>query len=231
MKFKFLKVAISGLLLSTVSLANVVHAGLITDGFTFSIASGLDQLSGNHFHSSTGGDYGNASGKAEIGNFNSEEVRGLSEYDLNGQLAALSAFVTFDAFSYGLFDGTNDFPFNGTIDVISYQGNNQENISDYQAAASTIIGSFSTVGINAGDIFSFDILTAFNMAIANNWSSLGIRLQTEDTGVNTGGAWVFDDFRLTTTDDTVTSVPEPSTLAIFALGMIGLASRRFKKQS
>ncbi len=28
-----------------------------------------------------------------------------------------------------------------------------------------------------------------------------------------------------------TKVPEPSTLAIFALGMIGLASRRFKKQS
>ena len=28
-----------------------------------------------------------------------------------------------------------------------------------------------------------------------------------------------------------TQVPEPSTLAIFALGMIGLASRRFKKQS
>jgi len=29
----------------------------------------------------------------------------------------------------------------------------------------------------------------------------------------------------------VSTVPEPSTLAIFALGMIGLASRRFKKQS
>ncbi len=29
----------------------------------------------------------------------------------------------------------------------------------------------------------------------------------------------------------VYDVPEPSTLAIFALGMIGLASRRFKKQS
>jgi hypothetical protein len=29
----------------------------------------------------------------------------------------------------------------------------------------------------------------------------------------------------------VRDVPEPSTLAIFALGMIGLASRRFKKQS
>ena len=29
----------------------------------------------------------------------------------------------------------------------------------------------------------------------------------------------------------VNSVPEPTTLAIFALGMIGLASRRFKKLS
>jgi hypothetical protein len=28
-----------------------------------------------------------------------------------------------------------------------------------------------------------------------------------------------------------TEVPEPSTLAIFALGLMGLASRRFKKQS
>ncbi|MFT5755554.1 MAG: hypothetical protein ACI9LM_000263 [Alteromonadaceae bacterium] len=35
---------------------------------------------------------------------------------------------------------------------------------------------------------------------------------------------VFDDIR-------VTAVPEPSTLAIFALGMIGLASRRFNKKS
>ena len=32
-------------------------------------------------------------------------------------------------------------------------------------------------------------------------------------------------------EDPNTDVPEPSTLAIFALGMIGLASRRFKKQS
>jgi hypothetical protein len=32
-------------------------------------------------------------------------------------------------------------------------------------------------------------------------------------------------------DTAAQDVPEPSTLAIFALGMIGLASRRFKKQS
>ena len=31
--------------------------------------------------------------------------------------------------------------------------------------------------------------------------------------------------------DVVAEVPEPSTIAVFALGMIGLASRRLKKQS
>jgi len=42
------------------------------------------------------------------------------------------------------------------------------------------------------------------------------------TRVSNVGAWLVRDH---------IKVPEPSTLAIFALGMIGLASRRFKKQS
>ena len=43
---------------------------------------------------------------------------------------------------------------------------------------------------------------------------------------------IFDDVRVTTVSTSVaTSVPEPSTFAIFALGIMGLASRRFKKQS
>jgi len=39
------------------------------------------------------------------------------------------------------------------------------------------------------------------------------------------------DFTLDQALNIKNEVPEPSTLAIFALGMIGLASRRFKKQS
>lgn len=47
-------------------------------------------------------------------------------------------------------------------------------------------------------------------------------------GMMTWGERVeYDNIVLSTTNE----VPEPSTLAIFALGMIGLASRRFKKQS
>ena len=47
----------------------------------------------------------------------------------------------------------------------------------------------------------------------------------KSSGYNTGNGFVS--FVLLD----VTDVPEPSTFAIFALGMIGLASRRFKKQS
>jgi hypothetical protein len=44
-----------------------------------------------------------------------------------------------------------------------------------------------------------------------------------------GGAFEFDNFAATAS--TSNAVPEPSTLAIFALGLLGLASRRLKKQS
>ena len=184
MKNKFLKVAISGLLLTLGS----ANAAIITNGFAYAVASSSsDQSVGGHYHSNAGGVFGNAAGKAEVGNYENEEVRGLSEYSLVGQSAASSAFVTFDVFGNGLFSGTNDFAFNGFIDVTVYQGNNAEDISDYQATSIGSVGSLSTVGLGIGDIFSFDITTIFNDAIVNGWSSLGIRLSTENT-LDDGGA-------------------------------------------
>jgi len=47
--------------------------------------------------------------------------------------------------------------------------------------------------------------------------------------VDVGGFWVK--FDAAQSRGTPSEVPEPSNLAIFALGMIGLAFRRFKKQS
>lgn len=206
------------------------NAALITNGFTYAVASsGSDQSTGTHFHSNTGGVYGNPAGLAEVGNYSSEEVRGLSEYDLSGQSTAISAFVTFDTYGTGLFTGVNDFPFNGTIDIAAYQGNNSEDISDYQAIAVAAVGSFGTVGLSAGTIFSFDITSIFNNAISNGWSSLGIRLSTEDT-VNNGGAWVFNDFRLTTTNDSTGTVPEPSILLLMASSLAGLGFAARKKR-
>jgi len=73
-------------------------------------------------------------------------------------------------------------------------------------------------------------VTYTSNALANNWKFFGL--------INTTGNIANVSFNHNPTymgmDNVITGVhstdiPEPSTLAIFALGMIGLASRRFKK--
>lgn len=213
----------------TFGMVGVASAATITNGFTFAVASGSNQSIGTHYHSNTGGSFGNPAGLAEVGNYSIEEVRGLSEYNLGGLVNATDAFFTFDVYGTGLFSGVNNFPFTGTIDIVAYQGNNLEDISDYQAPATATIGSFSTVGLAVGNIFSFNITDIFNNALSDSWSSLGIRLQTEDT-VNGGGAWVFNDFRLTNTDDSTGEVPEPATMLLFGAGLAGLAGSRIRRK-
>ncbi|MFZ8477387.1 hypothetical protein ACO1MN_14070, partial [Staphylococcus aureus] len=124
--------------------------------------------------------FGNPAGKAEVGRFSTEEVRGLSEYNLAGQSLAASAFVTFDIYKKGgLFNGTKNTPFLGTIIVDAYAGNNREDISDYHAASLGQVGTFNIdpASFNVGDVFSFDVTGFFNSLISSGGTSLGIRLR------------------------------------------------------
>jgi hypothetical protein len=156
-------------------------AATITPGFTFAVASaGGSTASGTHYHSNTGGSFGNPAGKAEVGGLGGEGVRGLSEYNLTALTLAPSAFVTFDVFRLGGLFGQSAYQ--GNITVTAYQGNNLENISDYQATSVGTVGTFSTVGLTTGDVLSFDITSIFNAAVTANWSSLGIRLAVGNDG-------------------------------------------------
>lgn len=207
-------------------------AATITEGFTFTVASdGSDQSVGDHFHSNTGGSFGNPAGKAEVGSFSTEETRGLSEYNLTGLSSATSAFVTFRVFSLdGLFAGTNDFQYIGDIAVDAYAGNNLEDISDYEAASTGAVGIFNTAALLAGDTLSSDITAIFNAAIGNGDASLGIRLAIADNP--NGGAVTFDSFRLTTDNQTsVVPVPAALPLLLAGLAVMGLITRRKTKQT
>lgn len=204
---------------------SMASAQTITPGFTFSVASaGNAPATGTHYHSNTGGAFGNPAGKAEVGSFSSEECRGLSEYNLATLTPATSAFVTFDVYrAGGLFNGVNNFPFIGDINIFAYQGNNTEDISDYHAASTGFIGTFNTSGLVVGSVLSFDITSIFNQAIADNWISLGIRLQIAP-GTNTGGgAWTFQDFRLTANNQT-NIIPTPTAALAGASTLIGLGA-------
>ncbi|MCW5557496.1 MAG: PEP-CTERM sorting domain-containing protein, partial [Verrucomicrobiae bacterium] len=208
-------------------------ANLITEGFTFAVASGGGVTDiGTHYHSNTGGAFGNPAGKAEVGRFGSEEVRGLSEYNLTGLGTATSAYVSFDVFKAGgLFDGVNDRPFTGKIIVDAYAGNNLENISDYGATSLGEVGIFNVSTLIAGDIFSFDITSIFNAAIAAGNTSLGIRLREDRSNpdYNSSLAWTFDTFRLTSDNLTTKPgavVPEPESFALVGLVLVGAAFSR-----
>lgn len=219
---------------SWMAFGSAATAAVITNGFTFAAASSsLNQTTGTHFHSSTAGDYGNPAGKAEVGRFGSEEVRGLSEYDLTGLSNSPTAFVSFEVFNAGgLFGGTNDFPFTGSITVFAYNGNNTEDESDYQAASIGTVGSFSTSGLVVGNTLSFDITTIFNNLIDASADSLGIRLAA--IPLPSDGAWTFDGFRLTSENLTTpppTAVPAPPILALALLcaGLVGFGMVRRRR--
>ena len=136
-------------------------------GLTFSVSDDFNEfilLEGTHFHSRTGHEFGNPEGKAEVGYFGSvETVRGLTEFDLTNLTNLPSVCLTFHVFNNGgLFDSgdfTNDFPFDGIIDVFAYEGNNLEDIDDYQKPPiyADTVGGFSTAALIVGDILSVDV--------------------------------------------------------------------------
>jgi hypothetical protein len=198
MKFKFLKAACAGLILSVSAFSN---AGLITFNGT---ASDGDYTSLPGSYTEAGFTLTNNSGSNYFvdndfsTNLNSWDDDVLEFNSLTSSQATLTA------------DGNINFDFSSAF------------LGSFNSAASLTFEGFFAGGGSITQTLSLGLNTRalFNFTGFNNLSSLVISAPTD------GFYALMDDLTVS-----ASSVPEPSTLAIFALGIIGLASRRFKKKS
>ena len=151
---------------------------------------------GDHFHSDDGGSFGNPPDLAETGGFSGmgalEEVRGLAEFDLSGQGAASAVTLEFTVLQLGGLFGQGPGVFD--VDVLTYDGNNAEDISDFTAPVTDNLGTFNTAGLQVDDVFSFDITDAYNAAVTGSVPALGVRLQASTDPDN--DAFIFGEFEL-----------------------------------
>ena len=85
-------------------------------------------------------------------------------------------------------------------------------------------------GAAIDDVISADITSAYNLAVANGYTSLGLRMAP--FGRASGQAVTFSTFRLTTNNQT-SGVPETSTWAMMlaGFGIVGGAMRRRQRTS
>jgi len=160
--------------------------------------------------------YINNGGKSIISHYNYDSNSNLTNaFDVTSTSSLNSPLdVHLWNSSHSIFNGVN-----GLFDYSDRAGDNGDKFGTINGAVA-LAGFTSTITPNDAAI----VLGNGGNTIANGW----LFWDADITANNTRLVANQVDFLL---NGSATDVPEPSTLAIFALGMIGLASRRFKKQS
>ena len=213
MNNKFLKMAFAGLILGVSSFANIANAGLIFDnGSNTSNIGGWCAscgAAGNHYI---------------FDDFTLTES--LTEFYLDWDASfsdSASGFAATSSVLISIWDNANaDLLFSVSV-----------NYTDLDLISTNLVSSHFTNSTVGTDI------TGVNLSAGSYWLSFsGTNMHFEGTGngfqiqsSSLGNGSIPNHsmsapFRMSSID-----VPEPSTLAIFALGLLGLASRRFMKKS
>lgn len=231
MNIKMLKVAVAGLALSVSGFAN---AGLITNGdfetgdLTGWTIAGL----GNSTCPTAPGDWNvsstSSTGCTEVSNPISGSYAAYNMLDgANAMEYRLSQIIDIDTgFSAATLDWMHDAIWSTgtsvrefTIDIYDVTGVNL--LANLYSESYVGVGS-----TNGWQSHSIDISSSLSIF---QGQSVSLAFATHIPATWTGPAgFGLDAISL---EVETADVPEPSTLAIFALGMIGLASRRFKRQS
>lgn len=233
MKIKCIKTIFSGMVFSVLCLLNVANAGLITLGDSLS-GGGVDGWQAIMVINENDA-YTNSSGAAELITVNSFNFTVGTN---RGQVTPFVVKINNSA--------TNDFTILA-IGETRYSGTDYFSTGNFSFDFSTMLSQFT---LAAGDIIASGFLDAdangnsagsvipyingdslFLTGSSNNSGSGDLSQgigQAPTFGNSTFVNGLNRDYSYNITAD-VKAVPEPSTLAIFALGIVGFATRRFNK--
>jgi hypothetical protein len=218
MKFKFLKMTMATLFAGLMSIGSA-NASLIT--FEMSIVADNDfaVFSGDGTSINNILYQNNVGWGAQIGNLSSLSFT-LAAGDNKFYVLGMGGGGSQENIS-GLINGVN---------MTSVSVAMSSNLTPYLNGYNTSAVAAGTYNANLADVQN-----AFSNV---SWSDAALNLNSTQTviaraGYGSGFAFSEGNAHLFSFDaeDVGVKVPEPSTLAIFALGIIGLASRRFKKKA
>ncbi|SIS67400.1 PEP-CTERM sorting domain-containing protein [Neptunomonas antarctica] len=237
MNIKMLKAAVTGLILSTSSFANAglvdLNAWTATSGGTWNVDG-----SGTSVLQTTNGD---PTYFLSDSNYINTKFDGTFGVETSGD----DDFIGF-AFGYS---NSNDFL------LFDWKQGNQSHTG--YAPSGFTLSKISGASVNYWDHSGSDIVVLASDYVGNNgWADntvydFSLDFTTTGIKIDIDGANIFDvsgsfntgkfgfynysqsQVRYTgfTEEVSPSAIPEPSTLAIFALGIMGLATRRFKKKS
>ena len=209
MKFKFFKLAIISIIIATSFLANIANATLIDNGH-YTTVNGIDWL----------------------------DMSFTDNKSYNEVLTLIAAGQALDGWSVASFDDVRSM-----YGAFGFATTPDDTTDGYYATNTGYDDVLNMLGATYGST-SYAFTVGYVSDVGNNYNGVSTWQRVVQTGYfsNVGnGFWRGDSWGWSQGDPdervgtyltrTVVHVPEPSTLAIFALGMIGLASRRFKKQS
>jgi hypothetical protein len=215
MKFKFLKAVTTASIMATCTFAGVANATVITE---------LSER-----------DWINAGDKA----ITYDSSTGLEWLDLT-QTLGNSILATEQESFYGEFRWATHLEIENIFDaVLNGTGHRSSNSAVVKSRASVFVSMLGQTqgwevaqGVSRGSVSStgqYGLGYVYNSSSSANVADPSSNCCWNDsTGHQSVGSWLVKEASGAAPASTVN---EPATLAIFALGMIGLASRRFKKQS
>tara|TARA_R110001592_G_scaffold82894_2_gene245397 strand:+ start:3789 stop:4598 length:810 start_codon:yes stop_codon:yes gene_type:complete len=238
MNSNILKATLMSLILSATALTNVANAGLITgvtiEDVSSELTANFDRAadmtidgSGGVLLTSLTGTHGNipdgtmwlSSGTC-CGNVNDPHVT-----NNDGQLAHivwdLGAVYDISRFNVWNYNERNGSYTERGVNFVGITTSLTNNLAGLSISDGSLLGNFNFAEATGLNSYTGELLN-------NAFTGRYVRF---DIFTNHGGDNNFAGLSEIRFDGTLATVPEPSTLAIFALGLMGLTARRLKKKS